>query len=635
MRSLALIAALAVTGSPTTSEDPPSPLALPAPATSAIRANDNRVPAGQFAKHELHLSLDARWGTWYPDGHNGAAVPMQAFAEAGETPQIPGPLIRVSSGTVVVVRIRNSIPGTRLAVHGLMDRPALRDRSFDVPFAETRVIRFRAGAPGTYYYWASTTGVSLTQRFGADSQLSGAIVIDPPDAKARAPRDRIFVIGQWINVRTPKGGPDFNYELGVINGRAWPATERLSYARDATIRWRWINAAFGLHPMHLHGFYFRVDSRGDGAADTIYRRDGDRDVRVTELMRSGTTLSMTWQAARAGNWFFHCHLTYHTMAHMTITEMLTGKQLTDSVQYQNGFLSNGNMGGLILSVAVRGKDRKVVEPLPARRLTLFVEPAPDDRPGAPSYKYVLNERGQTLAEPGAVGPPIVLTRGVSVAIDVTNRLREPTAVHWHGMELGDSYYDGVAGYSGSGKGDRVAPMIDPGQTFEVRMVPPRAGTFIYHTHMNDVYQLRGGLAGPLIVLDPGRQFDSSVDHIFTITTTHALEDIGKIFVNGVFQPPRLTVRAGIRQRLRFINVTTFWTRAIVSLSSGNRTLRWQPVAVDGADLPQERRTSQSAVETVTVGATRDFLFTPARGTMLLQIWTAPNRLGVTIPVDAI
>ena len=253
MRFLLLIAALSLTASPSLSGNPVSPSAQSAPATAtAIRANDNRVPAGQFARHELHLSLEARWGNWYPDGPKGAVVPIQAFAATGETPQIPGPLIRVPEGTVVVVRVRNAIAGSRLTVHGLMDRPALRDRPFEVPFGQTRVIRFHAGAPGTYYYWASTTGALITRRLGADSQLSGAVVIDPRNAGARAPRDRIFVIGQWINVLTPKRGPDFKYELDVINGRSWPATERLSYAQGATVRWRVINAAFGLHPLHLH-----------------------------------------------------------------------------------------------------------------------------------------------------------------------------------------------------------------------------------------------------------------------------------------------------------------------------------------------------------------------------------------------
>jgi hypothetical protein len=71
------------------------------------------------------------------------------------------------------------------------------------------------------------------------------------------------------------------------------------------------------------------------------------------------------------------------------------------------------MGGLLLSVAVHGTARTAVQPPVARRLTLLVERASDDRPGAPSYKYVLNEGGKTVAESGAVGPPIILTRNVA------------------------------------------------------------------------------------------------------------------------------------------------------------------------------------------------------------------------------
>jgi len=599
-----------------------------------ILANDNRVPAGRLVGHELHLSLEAVWGRWYPDGPHGEAVPMQVFAQAGQEPQIPGPVIRVPLGTVAIISLHNRIPGSRLTMHGLMDRPALRDQPFDVPFGQTRVVKLHASALGTYMYWATTTGASIQRRFGADSQLSGAIVVDPQNSTQRTPRDRIFVIGEWDNVRHKSGDPNFDYLLAVVNGRSWPYTERLSYAEGATIHWRLINATFEAHPLHLHGFFFRVDSRGDGVADMIYRRDSDRDRRVTELIEPGHTFSMTWRDARVGNWLFHCHLTYHTMGHLPIADMLSRKRpLISGDSYENGFLRNAGMGGLILGVSVHAVRARVLpQPPPSRHIGLLVEPAPDNAPDAPSFKYVLDEEGKTVTELGAIGPPIVLTRGVPIAIDVTNKLSEPTAVHWHGMELQDSFYDGVAGFSG--KGTRLAREITPGQTFEVRMDPPRAGTFIYHTHMDDVYQLRGGLAGPLIVLEPGRRFDSTSDHIFMITTTHRLADALQVFVNGTFQPPPVIVRAGTPQRLRFINMTTFWTNVIVSLSADNRVLQWQPVALDGADLPPVRSTPQFAVETITIGSTADFVFTPSPGESLLQIWPATGLPPVTIPVHS-
>jgi FtsP/CotA-like multicopper oxidase with cupredoxin domain len=603
------------------------------PIASVIQANDNRLAAGQLVGHELHLSLDAVWGQWYPDGPGGKAVPIQAFAQVGQKPQIPGPLIRVPLGTVAIIKLHNAIPGSRLIVHGLLDRPAPRDQAFDIPFGQTRVVRLHANALGTYLYWATTTGASVDQRFGADSQLGGALVIDPRTSTQRTPRDRIFVISEWDNV-TKKGNPNFDYLLAVINGRSWPYTERLSYAKDTTIHWRLVNASFESHPLHLHGFYFRVDSRGDGVVDVIYQRDSDRDRRVTELIEPGHTFSMTWHDARVGNWLFHCHLTYHTMGHMPIADMLSRKTpLISNASYENEFLRHAGMGGLILGVSVHSAAAHfATQPPASRHIGLLVQPAPDNQPDAPSFKYVLNEEGTTVTEPGAIGPPIVLTRGIPVAIDVTNGLAEPTAVHWHGMELQDSFYDGVAGWSG--RDSHLTREISPGETFEVHIDPPRAGTFIYHTHMADVYQLRGGLAGPLIVIEPGQRFDTTSDHIFAITTTHRIADALKIFVNGAFQPAPLVVRAGTLQRLRFINMTTFWTNVIVSLSAQDHVLQWLPVARDGADLPIERRTPQFAVETITIGDTADFMFTPKPGDSLLQIWPATGLTPVNIAVHA-
>jgi manganese oxidase len=95
-----------------------------------------------------------------------------------------------------------------------------------------------------------------------------------------------------------------------------------------------------------------------------------------------------------------------------------------------------------------------------------------------------------------------------VRITVVNRLPEPTAVHWHGIEL-ESYYDGVPGFSGLGR--RTTPLIAPGDSFEVRFTPPRAGTFIYHTHADEERQQLAGLAGALVVREPGTTPDPARD----------------------------------------------------------------------------------------------------------------------------
>ena len=69
----------------------------------------------------------------------------------------------------------------------------------------------------------------------------------------------------------------------------------------------------------------------------------------------------------------------------------------------------------------------------------------------------------------------------------------------------------VIGGGWGGAGEQMAPPIEPGQAFIARFVPPRAGTFIYHTHWHNFLQLTGGLYGPLIVLQPGQKLDPETD----------------------------------------------------------------------------------------------------------------------------
>ncbi|HKE38067.1 MAG TPA: multicopper oxidase domain-containing protein, partial [Candidatus Baltobacteraceae bacterium] len=223
-----------------------------------VRANDNRVAAGTLVNGTLHLSLDARIGNWSPDGPGKASVPVEAFAESGKPLQIPGPLVRVPAGTTVVAQIRNSLSGKTLVINGMTDRPALRDRPVSVPSNEERSIRFRLDAPGTYYYWGSTTGTPLAARLRADSQLVGAIIVDDPRKPWNADDDRTLVFSEWDDILDAKKNVDFNYVVLAINGRRYPATERLSYVRGTRVTWHIVNASSENHPLHLHGFYFDV-----------------------------------------------------------------------------------------------------------------------------------------------------------------------------------------------------------------------------------------------------------------------------------------------------------------------------------------------------------------------------------------
>ena len=86
----------------------------------------------------------------------------------------------------------------------------------------------------------------------------------------------------------------------------------------------------------------------------------------------------------------------------------------------------------------------------------------------------------------------MLQQNEPTSIAIVNRSRVETSVHWHGMEL-ESYFDGVPGWGGDPGAS--TPPIRPGETFVAEMTPPRAGTFMYHTHWHDDVQLKSGMYG--------------------------------------------------------------------------------------------------------------------------------------------
>jgi FtsP/CotA-like multicopper oxidase with cupredoxin domain len=234
--------------------------------------------------------------------------------------------------------------------------------------------------------------------------------------------------------------------------------------------------------------------------------------------------------------------------------------------------------------------------------------------------YVIQEAGakENLDPPPFPGAPLVLTRGEPAEITVVNQLNEPTAVHWHGIEL-ESYNDGVPGWSGDSP--QVTPPIPPGGTFIARMTPPRAGTFIYHTHWHDVAQLASGLYGPLIVLEPGQKFDPDVDKIFIVSRQGPRESVSPLLLNGTAQPSPLVLKLGTKYRLRFINMGVNDSDVTVALLDENaKPVQWRAAAKDGWTLPTAQATTRPARQPITVGETYDFEFVPDRaGEFKLQV----------------
>jgi FtsP/CotA-like multicopper oxidase with cupredoxin domain len=422
---------------------------------------------------------------------------------------------------------------------------------------------------------------------------------------------------------TPSGrAGNGDFQLNAINGQSWPHTERLTYAVGDSVRWHVINASDELHMMHLHGFYFRVEARGDAAHDSALARTRPNTV-VTTATRSGEWMSIVWSPERSGNWLFHCHFVSHMSAEQRLDRRrLPGVIVADESHDHDATTSEGferthateSMAGLLLGVTVRPlrSTTNLASHRSSRRIELFADTRPKmfgDRPG---FGFVVQKgpRRPAVDSVPIPGTPLLLTRGIPVRITVHNRIPTPIAVHWHGIEL-ESYADGVGGWSGIGQ--RIAPMIAPGDSFIARFTPPRAGTFMYHVHNEHGDELASGLYAPLLVLEPGRTFDAETDRVFVLATggpDAERGDMARTFINGTASPDTLNLVAGTTYRLRLIDISANDAHTITLVGPAG-LLTWRALARDGRNLPVEQATPQLARENTASGVTRDFEFTPA------------------------
>jgi FtsP/CotA-like multicopper oxidase with cupredoxin domain len=336
---------------------------------------------------------------------------------------------------------------------------------------------------------------------------------------------------------------------------------------------------------------------------------------VTEVMPERTTMTMVWRPDRPGNWLFHCHLMFHA---------LHTARLDATAHDMHSGNADKHMAGLVLGITAKPRPGDPVEPRSnPRQLRLHVVQGPPRGRARHAMSFVLERDGvapaaDSIENPGSL---LVLTRDQPTDITVLNRMPEATSVHWHGIEL-DSWSDGVPGWSGAG--NKVAPVIAAGDSFVARLTLPRAGTFIYHTHLNDVVQVTSGLYGPLIVLEPGQRYDPETDHVVLMSWTGEHEP-PQILFNGDSDSVQRTLKfkAGVKHRFRFINIAPA-IRPAIWLMRDSIPERWRAIAKDGADLPPVQAMMGLAMVRADVGETYDVEWLPpAPGEY--QLRTGPRR----------
>ena len=200
------------------------------------------------------------------------------------------------------------------------------------------------------------------------------------------------------------------------------------------------------------------------------------------------------------------------------------------------------------------------------------------------------------------GPTIEAVEGDRVRIYVTNKLPEPTSVHWHGVIL-PSGMDGVAGLS------QEAIPVDA--TFKYEFTLRQHGTLMYHSHSDEMAQIGLGLVGVFVIhpRNPSRRPDRDfvlLSHEWRVPIgatrpdPNEMTDFNVFTFNGKAFPATepLQMQLGDRVRIRLANLSPMSHHPIHV-----HGLSWRVVATDGGDIAEAGQWPESTV-LVPTGTTR-------------------------------
>jgi manganese oxidase len=156
------------------------------------------------------------------------------------------------------------------------------------------------------------------------------------------------------------------------------------------------------------------------------------------------------------------------------------------------------------------------------------------------------------------GPLIEVDQGDRVRVYVTNKLPEATSIHWHGV---------FVPYGMDGVGGLTQEPIAPGKTFKYEFTFDRAGTFMYHPHVDEMTQIALGMMGMIVVHPHGGEAHRVRDYALMSHEMMvpigarrpdplAMNDFNVLTFNGVSFPATepLVAEVGDLVRIRFANL---------------------------------------------------------------------------------
>jgi len=205
------------------------------------------------------------------------------------------------------------------------------------------------------------------------------------------------------------------------------------------------------------------------------------------------------------------------------------------------------------------------------------------------------------------GPTIEAVEGDQLRIYVTNKLPENTSIHWHGL-LVPSGMDGVGGLS--------QKTIEPGETYKYEFKLRQHGTYMYHSHSDEMIQIALGMMG-MFIIHPRTPTGPRADRDFVLMSSEWRIDVGTrrpvpiemtdfnvLTFNGRSFPGTvpLVAKYGDRVRIRFGNLSPMEHHPIHL-----HGFYWKITEMDGLQVPEAAQQPGNTV-LVAVGQTRTVEF---------------------------
>ena len=230
----------------------------------------------------------------------------------GYNGQSPGPTIECVEGDKVRMFVTNKLPEhTTIHWHGIL-LPSGMDgvgglTQKQIPVGKTYVYEFTMKKSGTFMYHPHADEM-VQMAMG----LMGFIVVHPKNPGfMRVDRDFVFLINAYDiepGSMTPKVATMLDFNLWSWNSRVFPGIDHLAVRRGDKVRVRMGNLTMTSHPIHMHGYDFKVTCTDGG-----WVRPEAQWPEVTIDVPVGAMRAFEFDATEPGDWAFHCHKSHHTM----------------------------------------------------------------------------------------------------------------------------------------------------------------------------------------------------------------------------------------------------------------------------------------------------------------------------------